>query len=160
METGKEELLRALTDVYIMEKETEDFYQVASHQANEGDAKAAFRKLESLKQIHMKYVQFLYRIIQGNGEIVSFEDFKSRTDIQPEEGWVPVKEQEMHFSHTNDTGILIRALEIEAKTRDLYRKLGETASDSSAEAVFKEMMMQEDMHIDYLKKLPGTQIEE
>ncbi len=160
MINGKEELLRALTDVYIMEKETNDFYSMASGRANEGDAKEAFRELACRKQVHMKYVRFLYRTIQGNGEIVSFEDFKRRTDIQLEGGRAPVNEQEIHYSYTDDTGLLINALEIESRTHELYRKLSETAPDSSAKAVFKEMMMQEDNHIDYLKRMPGAQIEE
>jgi len=160
MMNGREELLKALTDAYIMEKETCNFYQSSSHLANEDDAKTAFRELASRKQTQMKYIQSLFRTVQAGGEIVTLEELKRGADIQLEEGWVPVKEQEMNYSYTDDTGILIDALEIEAKTHELYRRLAESATDGRVKAVFREMMTQEDWNINFLKKMPGTLIEE
>ena len=110
--------------------------------------------------MHMKYVQFLYRTIQSSGDIVSYDEFKRMKDIHPEEGWVPVKEQEVSYSYTDDTGLLIHALEIEAKTHELYRTLAGTARDSVIQDVYGDMMMQEDANLDVLKKMPGAQIEE
>lgn len=156
MMTGKEDLLRALIEAYLMEKGTHMFYSGSAAKAAAPGAKKMFAELSDWEERHMGFIQYLYQAIQGDRDIRGFEDFKEKADAPVTESGIPVKELEAkleEYDFVDDDGAVKLALEIEGKACNLYRKLSEEASDSNAVVVFKEMMEQEVKHIEYLKKM-------
>jgi len=156
MITGKEDLIQSLIEAYLMEKGTNEFYAQAALKSIDKEAKKTFKELADWEERHMEYIQFLYQSVQDERDIKGFEEFRNKTASPVTEAGIPVKELEMKLEQYNfidDMGALIFALEIEGKAYNLYRKLSESASDSNARVVFKEMMEQELKHVDYLKKL-------
>lgn len=156
MITGKEELLQAMIDAFIMEKGTSEFYTQASMKVIDSEARRAFGELARWEEEHMRYIQFLYQSISGERETLSFEAFK--TSVKPDtiEGGVLTDylEKEMESPlFLDDLGALTIALEIEAKAYTLYKKLSETVDDTSTKVFMKEMSQREQSHIEYLKKL-------
>lgn len=156
MLTGKEDLLQSLIEAYLMEKGTREFYADAARKVVNGHAKAAFTELSAWEEKHMDYIQSLYLSIFDDRDIEGFEKFSRRSAAPLTEGGIPVKDLESKIerhSFIDDTGALIVALEIEGKAYNLYRRMSEQAADNNAKVVFKEMMEQELVHIDYLKKM-------
>ncbi|HEX8947994.1 MAG TPA: ferritin family protein [Dissulfurispiraceae bacterium] len=153
MLTGKEDLLQALMDAYLMEKGTMEFYGLAAQKAVAKEARDAFEALSSWEERHMDFIQFLYQAIQEDRDIQGFEDFKARSRTPLAEGAIPVKDLEpkLECNFTDDLGAIIMALEIEGKAYALYHNLSQSAQDANARVVFKDMMEQEAKHIDYLK---------
>ncbi|MEW6109953.1 MAG: ferritin family protein [Nitrospirota bacterium] len=156
MITGKEDLLQALIETYLMEKGTNEFYLQAASKVLNSDAKNVFKELSAWEGKHMEFIQYLYQSIQDDRDIKGFEEFKNITPSPITEAGIPVKDLEKkmeEYSFIDDIGVLVMALEIEGKAYNIYRKLSESASDRNAKVVFGEMMEQELKHIDYLKKL-------
>ena len=156
MVTGKEDLLRSLIEVFIMEKGTHEFYEKAATKAISTEARNTFRELSAWEEKHMEYIEFLYLSLQDDRDLERFEDFKRRTEAPVTEGGIPVKDLESKIEESvflDDMGALIMALEIEGKAYNLYRNLSAKAEDGNARVVFKEMMDMELDHISYLKKL-------
>jgi rubrerythrin len=156
MITGKEDLLSALIEAYLMEKATNEFYTFASEKAGNTDAKKAFGDLSCWEEKHMEFIQSLYQAIAQDRDIEGFETFKEKTPSPVTEAGIPIKDLEQKLEkpqYSDDHGAVTLALEIEAKAYNLYRKLSDGAADSNARVVFKEMMEQEMKHIDYLKTL-------
>ena len=156
MITGKEDLLTALIEAYLMEKGTNEFYAHAAEKAVHAAAGKTFEELSRWEEQHMEYIQYLYQSIDQNRDIQGFDDFKKKTSSPDTEAGIPVKDLESKLEqpkYADDRGAVTLALEIEAKAYNLYRKLSEGSSDSNARVVFKEMMEQEIKHVDYLKKL-------
>ena len=156
MVTGKEDLLRSLIEVFIMEKGTHEFYEKAATKAISTEARNTFRELSAWEEKHMEYIEFLYLSLQDDRDLERFEDFKRRTDAPVTEGGISVKDLESKVEESvflDDMGALIMALEIEGKAYNLYRNLSEKAVDGNARVVFKEMMDMELDHISYLKNL-------
>jgi rubrerythrin len=156
MLTGKEDLLRALIEAYLMEKGTRIFYSGAAEKADDPEAGKMFQALSDWENSHMDYIQYLYQAIEGDRDIKGFHDFETRTDAPVTEAGIPVKELEARiekFEYTDGRSALQLALEMEGKAYNLYRRLSAEASDSNAKVVFQEMMEQEVRHIDYLKKM-------
>jgi rubrerythrin len=156
MMTGKEDLLRALIEAYLMEEGTHNFYSGAAEKAVNPEAKKMFAELSDWEEKHMDYIQYLYQAIEGDLDVKGFEAFKQRTQAPLTESGIPVKELEARtekYVYVDDKGALIFALEMEGKAYNLYRKLSAETSDSNARVVFEEMMGQEVKHIDYLKNL-------
>jgi len=154
--TGKEDLLRALIEAFLMEKGTRFFYSSASEKAANSEAKKMFRDLSDWEEKHMDFIQYLYQAIQGDRDIQGFQDFQERTDAPVTESGIPVKEFEAKlekYEYVDDKGALQMALEMEGKAYNLYRKLAGKASDSNAKVVFEEMMDQEVKHVEYLKNM-------
>ena len=156
MMTGKEDLLRALIEAYLMEKGTYIFYSDTAAKAAKPEVKKIFADLSVWEGKHMDFIQYLYQAIEGDRDIKGFEDFRERADAPITEAGIPVKELEARlekYDFIDDKGALQFALEMEGKAYNLYRKLSEETSDSNARVVFEEMMEQERKHIDYLKNL-------
>lgn len=156
MITGKEDLLTALIEAYLMEKGTNEFYAHAAEKAVHAAASKTFGELSRWEEQHMEFIQYLYQSIDQNRDIKGFDDFKKMTPSPDTEAGIPTKDLEKKSEqpkYADEQGALALALEIEAKAYNLYRKLSEASSDSNARVVFKEMMEQETKHIDYLKKL-------
>lgn len=156
MLTGKENLLQALVEAFLMEKGTMEFYFRVVDATNHLEAKNTFKKLSEWERRHMDFIQFLYHSIQDDREIKSFEDFKNRTEATVTEAGIPVKDLETKtekYNFTDEMGALALAMEIEGKAYNLYLRLSQNASDANARVVFKEMMEQEVKHIGYLKQM-------
>lgn len=163
MITGKEDLLQAMIEAYVMEKGTNEFYKDASHKAINKVAKDAFGVLAEWEHEHMLYIQFLYQAILESREEVSFDEFKKSVMPTFVEGAIPIKELEEKiegYEFIDDLGALTIALEIEGRAYNLYRRLSEQAPDTNTKTFMKDMMNWELKHIDYLKelryKLPET----
>ena len=155
MITGKEDLLQALIEAFLMEKGTHDFYAVASAKTVSPEARKTFSELSDWEERHMEYIQFLYQSVQDDRDIKGFKDFGDKTGGQVVEGGIPIKDLEAKIAQekfADDQGALKIALEIEGKAYNLYRKMSEGAADSSARVVFMEMMDQEKKHIDFLNE--------
>jgi rubrerythrin len=156
MITGKENLLDALIEAFLMEKGTKEFYAEAAEKAVNPEASKTFSELSGWEEKHMEFLQFLYQSINDDKEVKSFEEFKNRTEAPVIEAGIPVKDLEAKiekYSIADEKGALTLAMEIEGKAYNHYRKLSQEAGDKNAQVVFKEMMDQEVTHINYLKEL-------
>lgn len=156
MVTGKDELLEALIEAFIMEKGTYIFYDTAAAKTVNRDAKEAFLTLAKWEHKHMDYIQFLYQSFVEDRDIVSFEIFKENVSAPAVEGGIPVKDMEERlkgYADINDASALGLALEIEEKSCALYTTLSETAVDSNTRVFMKDMVEQEKQHIKYLRAL-------
>jgi len=156
MITGKEDLLRALIEAYLMEKGTRIFYSAAAGKAAGAEARKMFAELSEWEDRHMEFIQYLYQAIEGDRDIKGFLDFERRTEAPVTESGIPVKELEAKLENlefTDDRAALQLALEMEGKAYNLYRKFSSEAPDNNARVVFQEMMEQELRHIDYLKQM-------
>lgn len=168
MLTGKEDLLRALIEAFLMEKGTKEFYSQASDKAVNSKVKNAFSELSRWEGTHMDFLQFLYQSIQGDREMKTFEEFKKKAAAPVTEAGIPVKDllQSNRFRKsmvgeytiTDEKQALRLAMEIEGKAYNLYRKFSSHAEDTNAQVVFKEMMEQERKHIDYLKQVGSNPV--
>lgn len=156
MVTGKEDLLQAIIEAYLVEKGTREFYSYASENALNQEAKKMFGNLAGWEERHMEYIRFLYHAVTQDLDLKGFEEFSKMTDAPFTEAGMPVKDMETRFEEhkfIDDTGALIMALEVDGKAYALYGKLSKSAADANARVVFKEMMGQEAKHIEYIKKL-------
>lgn len=156
MVTGKEELLEALIEAFIMEKGTHIFYETAAQKTVNKDAKEAFSTIAKWERKHMDYIQFLYQSFVEDRDVVSFDAFKEKVPAPAVEGGIPVKDMEdklKAYADINDASALDLALEIEEKSCALYTRLSETAADSNTRVFMKDMIEQEHKHIKYLKDL-------
>ena len=156
MITGKEDLLRALIEAYLMEKGTQQFYSDAAMKAVKPGAKKTFSELSNWEERHMEYIQYLYSSFQDDRDIEGFNNFSKHSEAPLTESGMSVKDLEANvekYVFVDDQGAMNFALEMEGRAYNLYRKLSESASDSNAQVVFREMMEQELGHIDYLRKM-------
>lgn len=159
MITGKEDLLRALIEAYLMEKGTNEFYKTASVNAGDGGAQKTYRELADWEENHMKYIEFLYHALESGQDMPGFESFSQRTPAPMTEAGIPVgelEEQLLEYPAGDEKKAIELALHLEGRAYNLYRKLAERAEDPNARVLFKEMMTQEQKHIDYLKNLERT----
>ena len=155
MKTGKEDLLQALIEAFLMEKGTKEFYSLAAEKAVNPQVRKTFTELSEWEGKHMDFIQFLYQSIQDNREVKSFEEFSSKTKALLTEAGIPVKNLEAKaekYNFKNETEALALAMEIEGKAYNLYRRLSQNTADTNVKVVFEEMAEQETRHINYLKK--------
>jgi rubrerythrin len=156
MATGKEDLLQALVDAYLMEKGTREFYAQAARKAIAPDAQRTFGELSAWEEKHMEFIQYLYQAVMEDRDVKGFEDFKAGSSAPITEGGIPVKDLAAKLetvSISNDMEAITFALEIEGKAYSLYWQLSKIAPDSNARVVYKSMMEQEINHISYLKDM-------
>ncbi len=156
MITGKEDLLQSLIEVFIMEKGTKLFYSEAAGKATTPNVRKTFDELSHWEETHMDYIQYLYQSVNGDQEIMSFNEFRNRVGAHVAEGGIPVKDLEVKMGKyivENEKGALTLAMEIEGKAFNLYHKLSLHSEDANAKVLFEEMMDQEVKHINYLKEL-------
>jgi rubrerythrin len=156
MISGKEDLLNALVEAFLMEKGTKEFYAHAAEKSENNEAKKTFRNLSQWEEKHMEFIQFLYQAIHGGKEIKTFKEFTKKTETPVTEAGIPVKDLETKIEKhhvTDEKQALTLAMEIEGKAYNLYRKLSQNAKDTNAKIVFKEMMEQEVKHVHYLKQM-------
>ncbi|GBD99420.1 rubrerythrin [bacterium BMS3Abin07] len=153
---GKEDLQEAIVEALLMEKGTRDFYGFASSKACSEPARDLFGRLSDWEDQHMRYLQFLYRSLQGDLNLSSYEEFLEKAPADFIESGIEVEEAERLFvekDFIDDAEAIILALEIEGKAYKLYGKLSGSAVYPNARVIFDEMMLQEQKHIDELRKL-------
>lgn len=156
MITGKEDIIQALIEAYLMEKGTREFYTHVSDNAINPDARETFSMLSEWEKKHMEYIQYLYQSFIQDLDIIGFEKFRKMVSAPFTEAGIPVEELESEmekYSFTDDMGALSLSLDMEGKAYNLYRRLSEKAVDTNARVIFQEMMEQELKHIEYLRNL-------
>ncbi len=156
MLTGKEDLLQALIEVYLMEKGINQFYSELSVKAKSPEARKTFTALASWEAEHVRHIQNFYQALMDEREPSSFEEFakKARPDVA--EGGMPLTELERkmdEFKFLDDLGAIQFALKVEADEYNLYRGLATKTGDTNVRALCEEFMGWEQDHIKYLKKL-------
>ncbi|NOZ26216.1 MAG: hypothetical protein GXO94_09035 [Nitrospirae bacterium] len=159
MITGKEDLREAIIEAYTLEKGTREFYDFASSKAFTPYARETLERLGDWEETHMHYLEFLYHSLEGDLEVLSFEEFRKKLPATHTESGVPLREAGKMFEEkefVDDTEVIIMALEIEGKAYNFYRELSESAEDANARVIFKEMMHEEEKHIDSLRNLKMT----
>ncbi|MDH4163158.1 MAG: ferritin family protein [Nitrospirota bacterium] len=156
MITGKEDLLQALVEAFIMEKGTRDFYSQAAAKSTSAEAKKTFEELTRWETQHMAYIQSLYQSILDDRELLEFETFSASVPATVSESGIPVKDLEKKIeTHVvrDEKDALTIALGIEAKAYNLYKGLAARAADREAKVIFEDMMSQETKHLDHLNKM-------
>ena len=155
MMTGKEDIIRAITEALALEKGTREFYRHASAQAK-GDAREIFAVLRDMEERHMRYLDFLYLSLSEDKDIMGYKDFSSKVTATHIESGATVGEAMKLFDEqdvkTNKDALKL-AFQIEGKAHTLYKKLAESASDPEVKVIFEEMVDQELKHVEYLKDL-------
>jgi len=153
MLTGKEDLLQALVEAYIMEKGTKEFYAQAALKSSIAEAKKSFTDLAAWENKHMTYIQSLYQSILDDRELEEFKTFSTKAPTTVSEGGMPVKDLEKRieqYTVKNEGDALSLALGIEAKAYNFYKGLAAKAQDDQTKVIFEEMMAQETIHMEQL----------
>ncbi|MHB8843256.1 MAG: hypothetical protein ACYC7L_00775 [Nitrospirota bacterium] len=149
MMTGKEDLLQALVEAYIMEKGSREFYRQAAAKSGAA-AKKGFESLAEWENRHMLYLQSLYQSILDDRELTEFRQFSSMVPAPAAEGGMPVKDLDKKietFTVQSETDALSLAAMIEAKAFKMYKDLAGTAHNTEAKVIFEDMMDQETRHM-------------
>ncbi len=156
MPTGKEDLLQALVEAFIMEKGTREFYLQAAARSSAGGAKKAFAELAEWEAQHMAFIQSLYQSLMDDRELMEFSEFSRTVPAPVAESGMPVKDLEKRIETPtikDEKDAVTLALGIEAKAFALYRDLVNKAQDPETKVIFEEMMEQETKHRDHLTRL-------
>lgn len=156
MLTGKEDLLQALVEAFIMEKGTKEFYTQASSKSTSSSAKKTFDELARWETTHMAYIQSLYQSIMDDRELMEFQEFSKHVPSPTAEGGIltaTLAKRVESYSVKDERDALAIALSIEAKSYALYRELANKTHDQEAKVIFEEMMNQETKHLDHLNTL-------
>ena len=156
MLTGKEDLLQALVEAYIMEKGTKEFYAQAASKSNAAEAKKSFEDLAVWENKHMIYIQSLYQSILDDRELEEFKAFSVKAPATVAEGGMPVEDLEKKiekYTVKNEKDALSLAIGIEAKAYAFYKGLTAKAQDNQAKVIFEDMMAQESKHMDQLNAM-------
>ena len=153
MLTGKEDLLQALVEAYIMEKGTKEFYAQAASKSSAAEVKTSFADLAAWENKHMTYIQSLYQSILDDRELEEFNTFSTKAPATVSEGGMPVKDLEKRiekYTVKSERDALSLAMNIEAKAYNLYKGLAAKAQDDQTKVIFEEMMAQETKHMEQL----------
>lgn len=156
MPTGKEDLLQALVEAFIMEKGTREFYRQAAAVSSANEARTAFQDLAVWEEKHMAYIQSLYQSLMDDRELEEFAAFSRKVAAPVTESGIPVKDLEKRvetYQVKDQHDALSLALTIEAKAHKLYKDLANRASDSGTKTIFEEMVNQETLHMEQLNAL-------
>ncbi|MCL4491576.1 MAG: hypothetical protein M1510_06690 [Nitrospirae bacterium] len=156
MVTGKDDLIPAMIEAYMMEKGINQFYTELSVKAHSYEARKAFSELARWEAEHMRYMQHLYQAFTDEREMLSFNEFATRAKPDTAEGGMPMKELEEsieEYAFLDDIGAIMFALKVEGNEYNLYKKLSSQAQDTNAKVLFEELMGWEQKHIEYLMGL-------
>ena len=156
MLTGKEDIVRAITEALALEKGTREFYHFASSKVNNKSAKDIFSVLRDMEERHMRYLDFLYLAVSEDRDLLGYKDFSSSVTATHIESGASARDavnlfEEQEIKTAKDA--LKVAFRIEGQAHGLYMKLAETATDPEVKVIFEEMVAQELKHVEYLKDL-------
>ncbi len=156
MLTGKEDLLQALVEAFLMEKGSREFYVLAAAKSAGAGAKKSFLDLAAWEEKHMAYIQSLYQSILDDRELGEFAAFSEKAAAPVAESGMPVKDLARKietYTVKDEKDALAIAVNIEAKAYNLYKDLANRAVDREAKVIFEEMMSQETKHMNELNAL-------
>jgi rubrerythrin len=159
MPTGKEDLLQALVEAFIMEKGTREFYRQAVSRSAAPQAQKTFQDLAAWEEKHMAYIQSLYQSILDDRELEEFAEFSKKVAAPVTESGIPVKDLEKRIERyqvKDQHDALTLALSIEAKAHKMYKDLASRATDNEAKVIFEDMVAQETKHMEQLHALRKT----
>jgi len=156
MLTGKEDLLQAIIEIYMMEKGINQFYSELSGKAKSTETRKTFTNLANWESEHVRYIQNFYQTLMDEREPTSFDEFakKARPDVA--EGGILLAELERkieEFRFLDDTSAINFALRVEADEYNLYRSLASQTNDTNVKALAEEFMRWEQKHIEHLRKM-------
>ena len=77
MLTGKEDIVRAITEALALEKGTREFYQFAATKVSNKSARDIFSVLRDMEERHMRYLDFLYLSVSEDRDLLGYKDFSS-----------------------------------------------------------------------------------
>lgn len=90
MLTGKEDIIRAITEALSLEKGTRDFYAYIAAKTG-GQVGEAFNALRDMELRHMQYFDFLYLAVTEERDLLGYKKFsKNITAIHVESGRAPL----------------------------------------------------------------------
>lgn len=156
MVTGTEDLLSALTLAFSMEKGSNEFYIKAEERIIEKKGKEMFKKLASLEEGHMRYIQHLYTSLLEEGKLISLTEFKEKVPTVIMEGGIkidPSLAMVEDIPFLDDFDALKIAEDKEHKSYAFYQKLIRKSSDTNAKVIFEDLAKAEKKHIKYIKEL-------
>lgn len=159
MITGKEDLLRTMMEVFVMEKGSRDFYERTAERAAAPEAKEAFQKLAGWESRHMDYIRHLYHALNDDRETLSFDAFAKGVRPEEVEGGIPVHEMAGgaggadDFTYVDDLGAVDLALKMESSAYALYKRFAAEADDTDVGVFLADMAGMEQKHMEYLKGL-------
>jgi rubrerythrin len=156
MLTGKEDLLQALVEAYIMEKGTKEFYAQAASKSTVAEAKKSFMDLSAWENMHMTYIQSLYQSLIDDRELEEFNAFSKKAPTTVSEGGMPVKDLEKKiekYTIQSEKDAFSLAMNIEAKAYNFYKGLAAKSQDEQTKVIFEEMMAQETIHMDQINAM-------
>ncbi len=156
MLTGREDLLQAIIEIYLMEKGINQFYAELSVKAKTAEAKTTFNLLANWEAEHVRHVQNFYQSLMDERETTSFEEFARRARPDVAEGGTPLADLQQRieeFKFLDDIGAINFALNIEADEYNLYRRLASRTVDTNVKALCEDFMGWEQKHIEHLKEL-------
>ncbi|GAB4487079.1 MAG: hypothetical protein OHK006_15700 [Thermodesulfovibrionales bacterium] len=155
MQTGNEDLIRAITGVYLMEKGINQFYAQLSVKAKSPETRRTFTALANWEAEHVQYIQNFYQTLTDEKSPTYFHEFAGKARPDTAEGGIPLTELEKkmdEFVFLDDLGALQFALKVEADEYELYRRVAEKTGDTNIRALCEEFMGWEQDHIRYLKR--------
>ncbi len=156
MLTGKEDLLQALIEIYLMEKGINQFYSELSVKAESPETRRMFTNLANWEAEHTRHIQEFYQTLTEERETTSFDEFAKRATPDIVEGGRPLAELRgkiKDFAFLDDTGAIKFALSIEQDEFGLYQKLASDTPDTNVKALCEEFMGWEQRHIEHLRRM-------
>lgn len=156
MPNSKEELLSIFTAVLSMEKGSREFYLKAEERIIDKKGKEMFKRLASLEDGHMRYLQHLYSSMQGGKKMLSLAEFKEKNPAEIMEGGIKVDDalaETDNPAFIDDLDALKIAKDKEHRTYSFYQKLIRKSQDTNAKFIFEELAKAEKKHIKYLEEL-------
>ncbi|UCG78590.1 MAG: hypothetical protein JSV21_01780 [Nitrospirota bacterium] len=156
MISGKETLQQALIEAFSLEKGMREFYRFAEVETESEEARRTYEMLRGWEGRHMEYIESLYVAVMGDRELQSYMEFAERTPsgfVEAGLSSIEAKNMLADRKPKGEAGIIDFALEMEEGAHHFYRILSQSAEDDNAKVIFKEMVTQEQKHIDGLRSL-------
>jgi rubrerythrin len=156
MATRQQEL-ESLNTAIKTEQDGRAFYLEAVERANNPLAKSVFTHLAAEELVHIDIIQKFYDTLKATGTCQEAESDLRAPDT-PQARMKNVFEkarQHMDQEVTADTASLEayeKAMELEQKAYDMYKKLLESSGDCMAHQLYEFMMEQENQHYVFLKE--------
>ena len=154
--TAKKELLAALIEAADFEKGMKEFYAFAISLSGNHTAREIFGALRDMEDRHLRYLDFLSAAVMEGRDPIGYKEYTSTVTATHIERGSSAGTAQKLFDAKGLRSIgdaLKQAYAIEAKAAALYQGLAERAADPKAVSLFKEMVVQEQKHVEYLKNL-------
>ena len=152
MNKQTEAALKALQEAKCLEQEGQAFYQKAATRTKSAMGKGTFLSLARDEVMHERLIQRQIDSLSREGKWVELPEAEGATcdmstPIFPQ-GRQGLKKAVK--ADTTDTEALLLALEMEAKSFDLYAREAKAATDAAARQMYEFLASQERTHFDVL----------